>query len=442
MNTRREILEKFEQQKEISEKRIAEGIEKYRKGDAKIIITNENGAPVSDAKIKVVQKSHEFRFGANLFMLDEFETGEKNEKYREYFADVFNMATLPFYWKDVEPTPGNMRFSIDSEKIYRRPAIDLCIQYCKEHNIEPREHCLNYDYPAWVIDKPVPYVKEKLEERIRNLAERYSEDIHCWEVTNETLLSLLDQKMSPFYRERDYVEWSFKTAEKYLKKNQLVINDATANIWSTAFNYDRSAYYMQIESELKKATRIDAIGLQFHMFHKKEAEKEKTKFYYEPKHLYDVMDTYAEFNKPLHITEVTIPSYSNDAEDEAIQAEIIEILYSIWFSHPNVEQIIYWNLVDGYAAFAPQGDMTAGENYFHGGLFRFDFSPKPAYFKLKKLIQEKWHSQANLITDKHGSAYFKGFYGQYELEIDLEGKIVKRIVEHSSKSNNEIKVEI
>ena len=65
------------------------------------------------------------------------------------------------------------------------------------------------------------------------------------------------------------------------------------------------------------------------------------------------------------MTEVTIPAYSNSEEDEALQAEIIEKLYSIWFSHSNMEQIIYWNLVDGYAAFAPQGDMTAGENYYY-----------------------------------------------------------------------------
>ncbi|MBQ7377508.1 MAG: hypothetical protein IJW71_04210 [Clostridia bacterium] len=31
---------------------------------------------------------------------------------------------------------------------------------------------------------------------------------------------------------------------------------------------------------------------------------------------------------------------------------------------PIKEERGYWNLVDGYAAFAPQGDMTAGENNY------------------------------------------------------------------------------
>ena len=47
--------------------------------------------------------------------------------------------------------------------------------------------------------------------------------------------------------------------------------------------------------------------------------------------------------------------------------------------------------VDGYAHFwdpdpakivASQGDMTIGENYYYGGLLRFDLSPKSAYHKM------------------------------------------------------------
>ena len=32
-----------------------------------------------------------------------------------------------------------------------------------------------------------------------------------------------------------------------------------------------------------------------------------------------------------------------------VQAALLENMYTLWFSHPNMEQIIYWNLVDGYA---------------------------------------------------------------------------------------------
>lgn len=130
------------------------------------------------------------------------------------------------------------------------------------------------------------------------------------------------------------------------------------------------------------------------------------------------MDTYEKLGKPIQITETTIPSYSDSAEDEKIQAELIEQLYSIWFSHKSVEAIIYWNLPDGYAAFAPQGDMTAGENYHRGGLLRFDLSKKPAYDMVRHLFSERWITNTESETNGNGTAKFKGFYGDYEITAD------------------------
>ena len=156
------------------------------------------------------------------------------------------------------------------------------------------------------------------------------------------------------------------------------------------------------------------------------------------------MDLYSRFGKPLQITEVTVPAYSWESEDEELQAEIIEKLYSIWFSHPNVEQIVYWNLVDGYAHLwdpdpekiaASQGDMTIGENYYHGGLLRFDLSPKPAYNKIKELLEERWHTEAEIVTDENGKAEFRGFYGDYDITVN-GGKSFE--IKLSKKQNNEI----
>lgn len=138
MSDKREILKNFKAQKSFIEERVACGIEKYRKGHIQITVTDKNGNAVKNAKIKAVQKKHEFKYGANLFMLDEFETHEKNQIYREIFSQTFNIATLPFYWDSVEPEEGKYRFDKKCSKMYRRPSIDLCVEFCKEHNIEPR----------------------------------------------------------------------------------------------------------------------------------------------------------------------------------------------------------------------------------------------------------------------------------------------------------------
>ena len=87
----------------------------------------------------------------------------------------------------------------------------------------------------------------------------------------------------------------------------------------------------------------------------------------------------------------------------------------MWFSHENVSQIIYWNLADGYAAFTTPGNMEEGENYYRGGLLRFDMSEKPAYKRLKHLIKEVWTTNEELTADENGEVQFRGFYGEYEV---------------------------
>lgn len=443
MSDRRKVLDLFEEQNDTWRKRAAEGIERYRKGDGVVTVVDEAGNPVSNAKIKLIQKTHEFRFGANLFMLDELETDEKNEKYKKYFSDVFNMATLPFYWDALEPERGNPRYAKDSPKVYRRPAPDLCIEFCEKHGIEPREHALAYDsfFPKWLYDASVDEVKRELERRFSEVSERYADKIPTIEVTNEMGWT---KGKTTFYDEPDFVEWCFKLAEKYFPNNQLVINEWTGNSWGDNCRAT-DKYYAYTEANMLKGARIDAIGMQYHLFNKAELEYEKTRLTLNPENLYKHMDLYATFGKPLQITEVTVPSYSWEDDDEEIQAKIIENLYSIWFSHPNVEQIIYWNLVDGYAHLwdpslekikASQGDMTLGENYYFGGLLRFDLSPKPAYYKIKELLQEKWHTEAVLVTDKDGRVEFRGFYGEYDLLITANGRTVTRKILLSSKADN------
>lgn len=443
MSERSKVLESFEQQRESADERIKNGIEKYRKTDASILLKNKSGEPISNAKIKIKQKSHEFKYGSNLFMLDELETEEKNNLYKQYVSSFGNIATLPFYWDATEPEKGKTRYDKDSERVYRRPPIDLCIEFCEKHHIEPREHGLAYEgfFPKWLYNATVEEVKTAFEKRCSQIAERYADKIPTIEVTNEA-----DWGRTKFYHEPDYIEWCFKTAEKYFPNNRLVINEYTSLCWGDKC-LPTDKYYAYTQANILKGAKIDAIGMQYHMFFNRENEYESTRAYYSPQKLYQHLDLYSNFGRPIQITEVTIPAYSWEADDEEIQARIIENLYKIWFSHPNVEQIIYWNMVDGYAHLwdpdpqkiaASQGDMTIGENYFYGGLLRFDLSPKPAYFVIKNLFEKVWHTEESLITDENGKADFRGFFGEYEILVD--GKAYS--AEWNKNGNKEITIEV
>lgn len=432
------VLKYFRENEAWMQDRIQSGIEANRKGYMKISFVDAEGNPVPNVDVKLEQKSHDFRFGCNLFMLEELKSDEKNHKFKELYPKLFNLATLPFYWNAIEPEEGVLRFGKDSAPVYRRPNPDLCLEYCEEHGIEPKLHCLVYDQwsPQWVPRDDEFKVRKLLEKRIREIAERYRDRIPSMEVTNETLHRA--RNPTKFFEAPDMVEWSFDQARKHLPYTRLIINEATQYIWKKIHKFNRSWYYMQIERALLKGASIDSIGMQFHMFWPREDEAEEAKAVCDPGHLFKVLDQYADFGKPIQITEVTVPAYSQDPEDEAIQAEILKNLYSIWFSHPNMEAIVYWNMVDGYAHGAEPGDMTKGENRYHGALLRHDMSPKPAFNVLDELINKTWHTSVNTVAS--GSLQTKGFYGVYALTATAGGKTTTQTIHLKKTGKNQFTV--
>lgn len=446
--TRKEMaLRFFDQDDPYIKTRIESGIELNRKGDATIVLRSQNGEPLpEDITVQATQRSHEFKFGANLFMLDEFPTEEENAIYREKFPEIFNLATLPFYWSTLEPEMGKPRYAADSPKIYRRPAIDLCIDYCKEKGIEPKCHCLNYDTesPKWYIGQSVSFCKEKLLQRFQQIADRYSKDIPTFEVTNETL----KEGFSKFFYEDDFVEWSFKMADRLFPNNKLIINDF--KYWLPNVSSNRNLYYMQIQRLLRAGHRVDSIGFQYHcMFGSKQldmaqtraVEVERAETWYNPRVIFQLLDNFAKLGIPQQITEMTVSALSEDPEDEEVQAELTNRLYNCFFSHPAMEAIIYWNLVDGYAASAKSGDMTRGENRFYGGFLRHDLSEKPVYKMLKKLVNEQWHTET-AVKAADGTAKFRGFYGDYDLTVFAGGKQIPAKITLSKEKKNTFTVVI
>ena len=84
----------------------------HRKATRTIKVTDANGMPVRNAKLKLTQKSHEFLFGCGGFdFVALFMDGDEQKK--EYYRDItgkwlkiYNYATLPFYLGTFEPEEG------------------------------------------------------------------------------------------------------------------------------------------------------------------------------------------------------------------------------------------------------------------------------------------------------------------------------------------------
>ena len=404
-------LKPFLEQKDYIKDRVTNGVEQHRKGWFTLRVTDSEKNSVSDARVTIRQKNHAFRLGANLFALREMENEEQNREYERLFADCFNLATLPFYWKDIEPTQGVKRYAKDSVKIYRRPAIEYCLEFCEKYGIEPKAHCLDYDafHPAWLDPGDLNTIRRLLYERFEELSRLFADRIPSWEVTNE-LLFPPSPSHTVHFLQNDTLEWDFRMADRLFPKNRLIINEAADNIWPW-FNGNRNGYYMMIERALNKGCRIDSIGMQFHMTFSEEDAAHIERRGFSPENIYNVLDRFADFGLPIQITETSIPSYRNTEEDEDVQAEIVKNMYSILFSHPCMEAIIYWDMADGY-------EWTP----YKCGFVRNDLMPKKAYHTVRDLFHKTWVTNLDLHTGDAGDCRFKAFYGDYDVVVEKDGK--------------------
>ena len=420
--------------------RIRTGTEMYRKGFGHFLLTDAAGKELPGATVRLKQKTHEYKFGCNAFMIDSFPEKEQNERYEEVFASLFNLAVVPFYWSDLEPEPGKERFARDSSFCYRRPAPDRVLEFCEKHGITPKGHplCWHLFWPEWIPNNTVDNMRF-LRNRIERIAARYKDRIPIWDVVNEA------QSRHPACRTDipvfpdDYVERVFRMAERFLPDCRKIYNDD-----STWWNWqgDYSPSYRLIRRLQERGCSVDGIGVQYHMFENMLGDRCcGVNRPLTPRCILKCLDQYRTLDIPVNFSEVSIISRRDLGDGDTFQELVAEKLYRLWFSHPATEAIIWWNLVDGTGAYAPLGSEK-GENALRAGLVNYDFTPKAAFLALERLIRKEWHTECVLEYRAGGDNRFHGFYGQYEAEIETESGKVTLPVSLSKFSENEFRIAV
>ena len=411
------------------EQRIADGIRTNRMDNVVLKITGADGLPLTNVAIKVEQTRQEFLFGANIFMLGGFPTPEENRKFEKTYTSIFNYATVPFYWSDLEPEAGKPRFSKDSPAIYRRPPPDSVIEFCQQQGMEMKGHPLVWHqwYPKWRPENPLEAMLRN-EQRITEIAARYGHLIKRWEVVNEPCeRHLYAEKW--FNLPENYVFRSFdKAAKCFPASDRLALNEATTFSW-VKFDGVESPYYRLIRELLDRGARVEEIGMQMHFFSEKAWQPVLAGQQFAPADQFKVLDRYSDFGLPLAITEITLPTLPNTPAGEQMQAKVARNFYRLWFSHPHVVAISWWNLVDATAA--------KGEDKMLAGLVHRDFTPKLAYKALDQLINHDWKTKFETNSAVNDKVAFRGFHGVYTVTAQVGGKSVKQDFHLKKGSANE-----
>ena len=415
-------------------------IETYRKGAVRLKFQSKDG-PVSGAKVTIEQTGHEFKFGCNAFMADGYDTPEKNEIYRRIFRENFNQAVVPFYWNADEPEEGKWRLEADASYIYRRPAAPRVLDFCRDVGAEPKGHNMLWFQmpPEWLVYQDVRALEKHISERFRRLS-RFADDIPVWDVVNEHLSRMLVFEQPEKWAghclilPKDYVYRAFELAARYFPDNHLIANEDTERTWDD-FHYDSSKFYLYLSNLIARGYRVDGMGMQYHLFTREEELEEKRKATtLSAEHLLAFQDFYSQMNRPMHVSEITLPSYGGGAENEEIQARMADNLYRIWFSGPMSRSIVWWNLSDGAA--------SGGEDYYSGGLLRADLTPKPSMKAVSRLINHEWHSHAVEISDELGGVNACLFYGDYRVTLEKNGQTAQRSIFFGKNSAPVITLEI
>ena len=93
--TARKFREALHAEREYFEDRVGRDTETNRKGFVKLYPVDAQGRPLTNATVELRQKTSDFDFGCNIFMLDEYDTPDENEIYKQEFSKLFNLAVVP-----------------------------------------------------------------------------------------------------------------------------------------------------------------------------------------------------------------------------------------------------------------------------------------------------------------------------------------------------------
>jgi GH35 family endo-1,4-beta-xylanase len=383
-------------------------IAKNRKITVDLVVTS-GGRALPDLEVEVEQKRHRLLFGTNWsalppgFFTDSIR-GEERDKAlgrAELFLDVFNHATMPFYWERFEQERGKPITEI----------IKTAVRWYKERGIVLKGHtlCWHTLAPSWLLEMTEDEILEEQRSRIRREVSDFAGLVDMWDVVNEAVIMPVydryDNGLTRLCRKigrENLVRIMFDEAREANPGATLLLND---------FNTSQ-AYADLIGNCLESGSCIDVIGIQSHM-HQGWWGVEKTK---------SVLKRFEGFGLPLHFTETTLVSgelmppeivdlndyrpslWPSTPEGEERQAREAVLHYKTLVAHPSVEAVVWWDLVDGAWLGAPCG------------LLRKDGSPKPAYSNLKSLIKKEWwFGPTKLRTDARGRITIRGFEGSYRI---------------------------
>ncbi len=349
-------------------------IERIRKGDMEIAVTDAADKPLPNAEVTVEMTRHAFGWGASMYAWLFGGNDENAKKYRGKFLELFNL-TVPetgLKWNAWE-NPKAQALTLEM------------IDWAIGNGCEVRGHTLvwpsfgrNPKHLETLKDNPEA-LRAAIKNHMTDVMTKTRGKIRAWDIMNEPTTNFDFMKI---LGESEPAVW-FKDARALDPKAQLFLNEnqvlAGTKLRSLEVNLDRI---------IENGGPLGGIGIQGHLGVGTAA----------PEKILEIFDRLSKYKVPLSITELDVLS-----DNQKHQAMYLRDVLIAAFSHPSVDSVTFWGFWDG--------------RHWKGNtpLYTKDWKEKPGLEVYRKLVLGDWWTRETVKTDAKGKARVRGFFGDYRI---------------------------
>ena len=384
-----EILKGAEWRDEALEK-----IEKVRKGDFKVVVKDKNGNPVNNAKVTLDMFESAIPLGTtlNVAVLENGNPKIDSVEYNKNMSKYFNAAVAEHHmkWDPFEKDNGETARKIvnvarNNGMIYFRGHV-MIMDYHKNGTTGtifiPEDVVNNYSN--------VEYVDNRTKEWIYKVSDMFAGEVYQWDVGNELILSD-GPRESGFYKNMgpEYYDKILKWAREVNPNSELILLEGSRMITN----------YLQFRTVAEKLLQnehtFDSIACQGHIGGE----------WISPAQYDNIINEYAKmYNGNFAITEYTI-----NTGDEIYDANYTRDFFITCLANENINMICLWGYRRAKAESAPV-------------LTNADYTLTKAGEQIVDLYYNKCFTHdVNLTTNSDGECSLRGFYGSYDVTVDVNG---------------------
>jgi hypothetical protein len=388
-------------------------IEKHRKRDIQITLTDEHGKPVRNMPLHIAMTQHAYPFGSavpapmispmNLDGLPKQHILNNTEQFQKHVYELFNVTTIANFLKwpqweaSLQPIPEGLTLQERKKrnKLWRcegtgHELVLSALDKLNSRDIKVRGHCLIW--PGWSrvpediqsLAHSPSALRERIDNHFKSVVTTTRGKVILWDVVNELygnhdLIDILGNE--------ELTHW-FQLAHQLNPDVKLYINDTGILSNAGLGKARQNSYFQTIEYLKNNHAPIGGIGMQGH-FGSDLADIDR---------VLNILDQFGKLNLPIQITELDI-----DLTDTKLQADYLRDFMTAVFSHPSTDGIILWGFWAGWHWKPNSSLYDADWNLTKLGETWID------------LVHNQWWTNTTLTTDANGNINLRGFHGKYQI---------------------------